>query len=89
MSTVQFAISKARLVNSLLQPKPGEEPLTILPIEVFCNDIHRAVSNNAYVAIKVASVWLYVRGSGLTSLESRPSSSLPNTSPNTPIALPC
>ena len=56
MTTVQFAVSKARLVNSLLQPKPGEEPLTMLHIEVFFDDIHKAVSNNAYVSIKVASI---------------------------------
>ena len=68
MTTVQFAVSKARLVNSLLQPKPGEEPLTMRSIDMFCDDVHQAVSNNAYVAIKVASVWFYVRRSALTSL---------------------
>jgi hypothetical protein len=68
MTTVQFAVSKARLVNSLLQPKPGEEPLTMLAIDAFFDDLHKAVSNNAYVAIKVASTWFYVRGPRLTLL---------------------
>jgi len=68
MTTVQFAVSKARLVNSLLQPKPGEAPLTMLAIEVFIDDLHKAVSNNAYVAIKVDCAWFYVRGPKLTSL---------------------
>lgn len=64
MTTVQFAVSKARLVNSLLQPKPGEAPLTMLAIDVFIDDLHKAVSNNAYVAIKVDSSWFYLRGQG-------------------------
>jgi len=55
MAMVQFAVAKARLVNALLQPKVGEEALTMPVIDEFFDGLHRAVSHNAYIAITVYS----------------------------------